>query len=130
MTNKEKLIQMLQDRPLDAVSFMESMVKHPLYPYLDTESFLESENSDIVAFAKHKGYCYLMPSDMSVIACKNEHGKHIKQNDIDKYIDDNKKKAILLDDISMLGQTYMCLYLLEEKQIIKVPDHHVEMIAD
>jgi predicted AAA+ superfamily ATPase len=117
---------MLQSDVSEAVNFMETLVRNPLYRYLDKESYFESENPEMLDFVKSKGRCFLLPPKLEIESYLKENG----DSDIKEFVEKNKKEAIVLeDDISMMGTKYMHLYVIEHKQTVKTPVENVQMIS-
>ncbi len=127
MKNKERLISMLQSDISEAVIFMETLVKNPLYRFLDKESYFESENPEMLAFVRNKGRCFLLPPKLEIESYIKENG----DSDVKGFVENNKKEAIILEnDISMMGADYMHLYVIEHKQTVKTSAENVQMISE
>ena len=102
MTNRQRLDN------LDTKTFvsqMQGMFKNPFAKYIAFDEYLDSEDTDIRHFIRHKGKCIVKPTDMEL------------RTDVSA---ECRKDCLWLDETSLFGNSYVIVADLQYNKLMQV----------
>lgn len=127
MTNREKIISLLQTDADIAKDFISSIFNSDLFPYIDFSKFIDSEEKELSSFLINTIPCSITPSefDLRMAEINVEVNSGLDEFDRDKYIQMHTKEAYKLDEKTVLGMDYFVCYLVKENKCVTVPIEEV-----
>lgn len=133
MTNKDRLIELLNTDISAALKEMEKLTRHPLHAYIDSEKYLEGEDKDPTHYIRHKGECYVLPSEYEIL-CSNPKDAEITEEYRESYIEEHKRKALILEENgSVMGVPYETVYFpdsdVDYGGYVQVPAANIQRIG-